>query len=73
MSGAETLKKDGNKLVGEGKYKEAIEKYMVALALLQHFFAVKTPVDDTPYGPYNQLPRPPGVTTRVGHMVAYTS
>ena len=28
LRGAEQLKKDGNKLVGEGKYKEAIEKYM---------------------------------------------
>ena len=28
LRGAEQLKKDGNKLVGEGKYTEAIEKYM---------------------------------------------
>jgi len=28
LRGAEKLKTDGNKLVGEGKYKEAIEKYM---------------------------------------------
>ena len=28
LRGAEQLKKDGNKLVGEGKYSEAIEKYM---------------------------------------------
>ena len=28
MSGSEQLKKDGNKLVGEGKYNDAIEKYM---------------------------------------------
>ena len=28
LRGAETLKADGNKLVGEGKHKEAIEKYM---------------------------------------------
>ena len=28
LRGAEQLKKDGNKLVGEGKYAEAIEKYM---------------------------------------------
>ena len=28
LRGAEQLKTDGNKLVGEGKYNEAIEKYM---------------------------------------------
>lgn len=28
LKGAEKLKADGNKLVGEGKYKDAIEKYM---------------------------------------------
>ena len=31
LRGAEQLKTDGNKLVGEGKYNEAIEKYMLSL------------------------------------------